>query len=98
MWFSGCLDGLDKDIKGKQKAALWIGHRRGQTNPFSTQVGVSVQSCLTCREMGEVLVSCVCMGSRLIILSHNICKCIFDLFPIGLLSESSVFHSVIDHE
>lgn len=36
---SGCLDGLDKDIKGKQKAALWQGHRRGQTSLFSIYKG-----------------------------------------------------------
>lgn len=51
-WLSGCLDGLDKDIKGKQKAALWQGHRRGQTSLFSIQVGVSVQGYWSCRETG----------------------------------------------
>lgn len=56
-WLSGCLDGLDKDIKGKQKAALWRGHRRGQTSLFLIQVGVSVQGYLSwdwgrCRSTG----------------------------------------------
>lgn len=50
---SGCLDRLDKDIKGKQKAALWRGHRLGQTRLFSTQVGVSVQGDLSCSSGGR---------------------------------------------
>lgn len=41
------LDGLDKDIKGKQKVALLRGHRRGQTRLYSVWVGVSVQGCLS---------------------------------------------------
>lgn len=46
-WLSGCLDGLDKDIKGKQKAALWRGQGRGQTILFSIFMGglVAMASC-----------------------------------------------------
>lgn len=36
---SGCLDRLDKDIKGKQKGTLWQGYRRGQISLLSIQLG-----------------------------------------------------------
>lgn len=48
---SVCLDGLDQDIKGKQRVALLRGHRRGQTRLFSIWVGVSGQGCLSCSLM-----------------------------------------------
>lgn len=35
---SGCLDGLDKDIKGKQKGTLWKGHRHAQISLLSIQL------------------------------------------------------------
>lgn len=74
-WLSGCLDGLDKDIKGKQKAALWRGHRRGQTSLFSIQVGVSVQGYLSCREIGGGVGLAVKLTQ--ICLTYNMCDCIF---------------------
>lgn len=38
-WLWGCLDGLDKDIRAKQKATLCRGRRHGQTGLFSILVG-----------------------------------------------------------
>lgn len=68
---SGCLDRLDKDIKGKQKAALWRGHRHEQTRLFSIQVGVSVQGYLSCRMGGGVGPLTVTL--TLIYVTHNMC-------------------------
>lgn len=71
-WLSGCLDRLDKDIKGKQKGALWRGHRRGQASLLSIQVGVSVQGYLSCRQSGGGVLTQIC-------LTYNTCDCIFYL-------------------
>lgn len=67
-----CLDGLDKDIKGKQKATLRRGHRHGQTSPFSIRVGVSVQGYLSCSQIGGG-VGCDFDTD----LSCDMCVCIF---------------------
>lgn len=81
---SGCLDRLDKDIKAKQKAALWRGHRRGQTSPFSIQVGVNFQGYLSCKEIGggggllAVTLTQIC-------LTYSMCDCIFYVLVLSYL-------------
>lgn len=75
-WLSGCLDGLDRDIKGKQKVALWRGHRRGQASLFSIQVRVCVQGYLSCREIGGG-VGLLAVTLAQIYLTYNMCDCIF---------------------
>lgn len=80
----GCLDRLDKDIKAKQKAALWRGQRSGQTSPFSIQGGVNFQAYLSCVEIGggggplAVTLTQIC-------LTYSMCDCILYMLVLSYL-------------
>lgn len=68
-WLSGCLDGLDKDIKGTQKAALWRGHIHGRTSLFfQYQWGSVSRAICPAGRLGEVLVCWLWIWHRFVLL------------------------------